>query len=529
MGAKAVAGAGRLVKTSGMTFRTFKLWLAAAELAAGAFLASARAAAPTAPPAPTTALGLFTTHQDIGAVGHAGSVEFDPASGRYILRGGGANLWGTNDAFHFVWREASGDFTLTADLRWLAPGGNPHRKALLMVRQDTGPAARYVDAAWHGDGLTSLQFREEPGGPTREIQSPVRAPRRLRLDKQGETFWMSVAGEDGVWRPAGGAHRVKFTEPFLVGLGVCAHDDARVEAAEFSAVTFTPHATNARTPPVLYSTLEVVNLASLDRRVVLDARAHFEAPNWSRDGRTLLINRAGRLYQVPVSGGEPVVLDTGFAVRCNNDHGYSPDGAWLAISDQSQGDGKSRIYVLPATGGTPRLVTEQGPSYWHGWSPDGATLAYCAERNGEYDIYTIPVRGGPERRLTTAPGLDDGPDYSPDGQWIYFNSERSGRMQIWRMRPDGSGQEQVTHDEWNNWFPHPSPDGRWIVFLSYAREVQGHPANQDVRLRLLPTAGGEPRELARLFGGQGTLNVPSWSPDSRAVAFVSYRLVRERP
>ena len=220
------------------------------------------------------------------------------------------------------------------------------------------------------------------------------------------------------------------------------------------------------------------------------------------------------------------MIDTGFATRINNDHGLSPDGTLLAISDQSQGDRKSRIYVLPAKGGEPRRVSESGPSYWHGWSPDGKTLAYCAERNGEYDVYTIPADGGEERRLTTEPGLDDGPDYSPDGKFIYFNSDRTGRMKIWRMNSDGSDPIQITNDEYNDWFPHPSPDGRWIVFLSYDKDVEGHPANQDVMLRLIPVEGGEIRVLAKLFGGQGTINVPSWSPDSRNLAFVSYRLVQ---
>jgi Tol biopolymer transport system component len=168
------------------------------------------------------------------------------------------------------------------------------------------------------------------------------------------------------------------------------------------------------------------------------------------------------------------------------------------------------------------------PSYWHGWSPDGKTLAYCGERNGEYDIYTIPTEGGEEKRLTTSPGLDDGPDYSPDGQTIYFNSVRTGTMQIWRMKADGSDQQQVTSDQYNNWFPHPSPDGKWIVLLSYEKGVTGHPANKDVMLRMMPAGGGEIQVLAKLFGGQGTINVPSWSPDSRNVAFVSYRLVQPK-
>jgi Tol biopolymer transport system component len=277
---------------------------------------------------------------------------------------------------------------------------------------------------------------------------------------------------------------------------------------------------------MLESTLETIAIDSKDRRVVHHVRGHIEAPNWSRDGKELVFNSGGLLYALPVAGGTPRKIDTGFATRCNNDHGLSPDGTEIAISDQSQGNGQSLIYVLPSTGGTPRRVTPLGPSYWHGWSPDGKTLAYCAERGGDYDVYTIPLEGGEETRLTTAPGLDDGPDYSPDGQWITFNSERTGTMQIWRVRPDGREAQQLTSDGYNDWFPHPSPDGKWVAFLSYEKGVKGHPPNRDVMIRLMPAEGGAIQVLAKLFGGQGTLNVPSWSPDSTSLAFVSYRLVR---
>jgi Tol biopolymer transport system component len=269
--------------------------------------------------------------------------------------------------------------------------------------------------------------------------------------------------------------------------------------------------------------LETVPIGSKDRRVVWWTSNLIEAPNWTPDGQDLIFNSKGLLFRIPVAGGEPRPIDTGFANRLNNDHGISPDGRQLVISDQSRSDRKSRIYVLPIEGGAPRLVTELGPSYWHGWSPDGKTLAYCAERNGEYDVFTIPVQGGSETRLTSAKALDDGPDYSPDGKHIYFNSDRTGRMQIWRMNADGSGQVQLTSDGWNDWFPHPSPDGKWIVFLSYEPGVAGHPANKDVMLRLMSLADGKIEVLAKLFGGQGTINVPSWSPDSKRVAFVSYQ------
>ena len=470
-------------------------------------------------PAP---VGVFENHSDVGAVQKPGAAAFDAASGSYTIAGGGENMWGAADGFHFVWKRVSGDVSLAADIRILGAGGNAHRKAVLLIRQSLDADSAYADAALHGDGLASLQYREVKGGPTREIQSNVKGPTRLRIEREGNYVFMSVAREGEALRPAGGSFRLALNEPFYVGLGVCAHDNAAIEKAVFSKVEL------VNRPRILESTLETISIASKDRRVVYTAEEHFEAPNWSRDGRYFLLNRAGRMIRLPVAGGAPETLDTGFATRCNNDHGISPDGTQLVISDQSQEQRRSLIYVLPIGGGTPRRVTKLAPSYWHGWSPDGRTLVYCAERNGNYDVYSIPVEGGEETRLTTADGLDDGPEYSPDGRYVYFNSVRSGLMQIWRMKPDGSEQIQVTRDEYNNWFAHPSPDGKWLVILSYEKEVTGHPANKDVILRLIPvtpTGYGEIQVLAKLFGGQGTINVPSWSPDSRQLAFVSYRLV----
>jgi WD40 repeat protein len=277
--------------------------------------------------------------------------------------------------------------------------------------------------------------------------------------------------------------------------------------------------------------LETIAIDSSERNVVYRTNDHVEAPNWARDGKFLLFNFNGGIYKLSITGdcktivvpgSTPQLLDTGIAKNCNNDHGISFDGKLLAVS-ASPGGKKSQAYVLPIDGGEARLITPLSPSYWHGWSPDGKTLAYCAERNGNFDIYTIPATGGEETRLTTNPGLDDGPEYSPDGKYIYYNSERDGSMQIWRMKTDGSGQEPVVADEYRNWFPHFSPDGKWMVFISFGKDVMSdeHPANRDVTLRLMPAAGGEIRVLAKIFGGQGTINVPSWSPDSKKVAFVS--------
>jgi TolB protein len=273
------------------------------------------------------------------------------------------------------------------------------------------------------------------------------------------------------------------------------------------------------------SSLEIFSIDSGTRKVIYQADENFEAPNWLSNDSFLLFNMKGEMYQISTKGGTPQKLNTGFATHCNNDHGLSPDNSELVISHHEKETGKSMIYIVPIKGGEPRLITSNAPSYWHGWSPDGKTLSYCAERNEEYDIYSIPVGGGNETRLTSASGLDDGPDYSPDGKYIYFNSFRTGKMKIWRMKPDGSDQEQVTFDAYNDWFAHPSPDGKYIVFVSYEPEIEGHPANQKVTLRLMPIAGGKPKVIAKLFGGQGTINVPSWSPDSKKFAFVSYKLL----
>jgi Tol biopolymer transport system component len=279
------------------------------------------------------------------------------------------------------------------------------------------------------------------------------------------------------------------------------------------------------------SVLEVVDIYSKKIRVIHKTQQHIEAPNWSKGGTYFIVNNKGKLYKIAVGGSAMEVINTGFADACNNDHGISPDGKQLAISyNRNVGDGKtsSAVYTLPINGGTPRLVTELSPSYWHGWSPDGKTLTYCAERNGNYDVYTVPVSGGKETRLTTEEGLDDGPDYSPDGNYIYFNTFRNGSMQIWRMKPDGVSQEQLTKDAYSNWFAHPSPDGKWIVFISYIEDQgQKHPFGKDVKLRLMSLKDKSIHDLtAVFFGGQGTINVPSWSPDSKRLAFISYNVVK---
>jgi sugar lactone lactonase YvrE len=465
-------------------------------------------------------LGLFSNQSDVGSVSRPVAAVYDAAAGKYTIGASGANIWGTEDAFGFVWKQISGDIAIAADIAFVNLSNQGHRKGGLMFRQSLEQGSAYVDVAVHGDGHASLQFRSDTGGPTRTIQCPVTAPKRVRLEKRGPYVTLSIAGADGMFTPSGCSIRLSFDGPFYVGLAVCAHDNAAFETVAFSAVELgaPPPPSTART-----SALEVITLSSLDRRVVYRAGSKTESPHFSPDGTELYFNRDGKIHRLKVGITEtPVVIDTGFATRCINDHGLSPDGTQLVISNLTD-KGKSLMYLVPVGGGTPKLVNAPEPAYWHGWSPDGQTLTYCAARNGEYDIYTIPVSGGKETRLTTTAGTENGPDYSADGRWIYFYADRTGRIQIWRMHPDGSNQEQVTNDDYDNRFPHPSPDGRWIVFLSTkVPPVHGDPAYGDYLLRLIPAAGGAPREIARFFGGNGSLNVPCWSRDSSRIAFASF-------
>jgi len=472
---------------------------------------------------------IFDSETDVGDPILAGSSSYDPGSDAYAIKGGGENMWGVRDSFHFVWTRRSGDFSLTADITFPGVGGHPDRKACLLVRSSLDADSAYVDAALHAAGLTSLQWRENAGANTEQIVANVSSPATLRITRRGDVFWMSWAKRGRSLRPAGGSVKLRLPDPVYVGLGVCSIDDRVLEEAVFSNVrleTLGPPAATAR----LESTLETMDVVHGLRRVVYTGFEHFEAPNWSRDGRELIVNKEGFIYRIPVGGGEFEPIDIGPLTECNNDHVLSSDGAWLAISARAEQDQKSRVYVIPASGGVPRLITPLAPSYLHGWSPDGATLVYCAAREctnySTYDVYSVPFAGGSEQRLTFSPQLNDGPEYSPDGQWIYFNSERTDRMQIWRMRPDGTGQQQVTFDRYNNWFAHPSPDGKLLVFISYGGDVEKylHSANQDVLLRMMHLRRRDVQTLARIFGGQGTINVPSWSPDSQKFAYVSYRL-----
>jgi Tol biopolymer transport system component len=473
-------------------------------------------------------IGVFSGETDVGQVRRAGSTTYDSDRQEYRIAGSGRNMWGDHDDLHYVWTRLTGNFILSTRARFEGRGVEAHRKLGWTIRASLETNSAHVTAALHGDGLVALQFRRAAGANTEEIRFPDSLPNAdavVQLERRDGVYLMSVArfGDTLVTRELSG---VTLPDTVYVGLFVCAHNDSVVERARFSNVRLTIPPKPGYEPYRDYigSNLEILNVANGNATIVHQYSGSFQAPNWTPDGKALIYVQEGRLYRFDLATRTAAPINTDFATRNNNDHVLSFDGRMLGISNHSAEDsGASIVYVLPVEGGVPRRVTAKGPSYLHGWSPDGKWLVYTGQRDKEFDVYKIPVEGGAEIRLTTTAGLDDGPEYSPDGAYIYFNSVRTGRMQLWRMRPDGSEPQQITNDGFNNWFPHLSPDGKWIAFISFPPEVapDDHPFYKHVLLRLMPVGGGSARVIAYVFGGQGTINVPSWSPDGTRLAFVS--------
>jgi TolB protein len=474
------------------------------------------------------AIGNFEGQTDVGRGSRLGSAIYNRQLQTYRISGSGQNMWDTRDAFHFVWKRLHGNFILSTRARFIGAGGEEHRKIGWTIRPSLESSSAHVTAALHGNGLMSLQFRRQSGAITEEIKSADSLPDAdavIQLERRDGAYIMSVA-RYGDTLVTSQLTDVTLPDTVYVGLFVCAHNDSIMERATFSNVRITSPAPRDFVPYRDYigSNLEILDLASGNATIVHQYRGSFQAPNWTRDGKALIYAQEGRLYRFDLATLSAAPINTGSATRNNNDHVLSFDGKMLGISNHVAADSDASIvFTLPASGGTPTRVTAQGPSYLHGWSPDGRWLVYVGQRNDEFDIYKIAASGGEEIRLTTAKGLDDGPEYTPDGAFIYFNSVRSGSMQIWRMHPDGTEPQQVTSDGFNNWFPHISPDGKWMVYISFPSDVapDDHPFYKHVLLRLMPIGGGPARVIAYVYGGQGTINVPSWSPDGTRLAFVS--------
>ena len=487
-------------------------------------------------------MGVFENHADVGMPKKAGSAEYNAATQTYNLKGGGYNIWFNRDEFHYAYKKIAGDFIATANFELVGEGGAPHRKTGWMIRESTDAEAASANAVAHGDGLAVLQWRPLRGAYMRDPEDEVFFPKKsvqiIQLERSGKKVTMRAAHWGEPLQTVASQEMPDMKDSVFVGLYICSHDPEAVAEARVWNVRIDKPVPNDYSPnpavklpanrAVLGCRLEILNVSDGKRKVIHEsASARFEAPNWMPDGKKLLFNQGGSLYTIPIEGGKPEKFNTGDVSWNNNDHCISFDGKKVGISSSREGlqGGGSTVYVLPIQGGTPKLLTEKTPSYLHGWSADSKDVYYVAQREVPiYNVYKMDIATGKEVQLTfNKSGHVDGPEGSPDGKYIYYNGSATGTMQLWRMKPDGSGHEQLTFDQYNNWFPHLSPDGKWIAYISFPPDIEpaSHPSYKRVTLKLMPAAGGAPRVIAYLYGGQGSINVPSWSPDSKQLAFVS--------
>ncbi|HEX6848444.1 MAG TPA: biopolymer transporter TolR [Chitinophagaceae bacterium] len=472
-------------------------------------------------------MGIFEGNDDVGNPVKKGSATYNAETQEYTMNGGGKNMWGNDDQFRFLWKKIKGDFMISATVRFIGKGVDPHRKTGIIARNQLTPNSPYADACVHGDGLTSLQSRHADTAQTVQIVMPTIGAVNIELQRTGNTFTFSAATPGENYKTA--SKELALNEEVFAGLFICSHNETVVEQAVFSNVRIIIPAAKDFRPYRDYigSHLEVMDVETGLRKIVYTVPNSIQAPNWTKDGKHLIYNSTdGLLYKFNLHNNTPEKLNTGFANQNNNDHVLSFDGKQLALSNYVGEKRISTLFILPVTGSDKPIQissADSGHSWLHGWSPDAKRLIFSGNRKGQYDIWAIDIATKKEFQLTNTPTLDDSPEYSPDGKWIYFNSVRTGTMKLWRMKPDGSSQAQVTFDEYNDWFPHVSPDGKWIVFLSYPKEINptDHPWYQKIYLRLMPASGGVPKNIAYVYGGQGTINVPSWSPDSKKIAFVS--------
>ena len=467
-----------------------------------------------APSSVSTHCGLapFSHVADFGAVSAPGEASFDLVQQEFTLRSDGP-LGGVGDTGLLVWRQLRAGCILQA-LTTLPAGGT----AGLVIRGDLEPLGPALAVVRQAGGATSIRVRRTAGGTVEEIRLADDSADMLQLEQRGSDVVVSVARFGDLFSRHA-CHGLAFGAEVVWGL-MAGDGEARfrnVRLVRPAPANFRPY------HDYIGSELELIDATTGRRTIIHHEDDSLQAPNWTPDGAALICNRNGRLWRFDLATRAMALLDTGDQVKNNNDHAISFGGTTLGISS---GD-TSRVYTVPIGGGQPKLLTPEGPSYFHSWSPDDKYLIFTAARGGcgpLMNLYRVPAAGGPEERLTNTPGaLDDGSEYSPDGRWIYFNSTRTGRMQIWRMRPDGSGQEQLTFDDTNNWFPHITPDNRSIVFITYGTDIapEDHPFYRHVYFRTLPLDGGTPRVLAYVYGGQGSMNVNSWAPDSCRFAFVS--------
>lgn len=477
-------------------------------------------------------VGIFQNQKDIGSPKLSGSASYNEETQTYTIKGAGANIWGQRDEHHYLYDKLKGDFIATANFEF--EGINEvHRKIGWMARASELDNAVMIGGYLHGDGLTAGQWRERKGADMQNPFDDVWAAKSyyeiIQLERQGNTFIVRAAHPGEALEVISTKVLEFMPDEILIGIAICSHVEDVIETANIWNVRIdrpVPENYNPGLDGWIGCRMETMNVFNGKRKVIYEEPGRFEAPNWMPNGDKLLFNMDGSLYTMTVDGSEIEKINTGSADQLNNDHCISFDGKMIGIS-HNNGKG-SNVFTLPIKGGEPVAVTTDAPSYLHGWAPNNKEVAYVAQRNGRkiYDIYKKSIKGGKEIKLTDNKKLEhvDGCEYSPDGKYIYYNgSKKGGTMQIWRMKSDGSEKEQLTFDQYNDWFPHISPDGKWMAFISFLPNIKlnSHPSYKRVMLRLMSTSGGAPKVISYLYGGQGTINVNSWSPDSKHISFVS--------
>lgn len=489
-------------------------------------------------------LGIFSFAADIGNLSRKGNADYNQEEQYYLISAGSAEHKKNRDDVHFLYKKIEGDFILTADFSIDPNNASTENEFGWMVRTSLAPDSKQFSVCRNDKGIMYMKWRKKTNdsilNPLNTTMFPKKNMQTIQLERIGSRYSMRVANYGEPLQLLGEENIPEIGNEVFAGLFIQSTDADKQYAVKIwntridKPVPYTYHPNpviqkTLNTKEAVFSCrLETIEINTGVRKIVHEAAHRFEAPNWMPDGKKLLFNDGGLLYKIPVTGGTLEKLHTGDVVKNNNDHGISFDGKMLAISSQKPEDKlySSAVYVLPLEGGTPKLVTKETPSYWHGWAPGNKEVVVVAQRNGKkiFNIYKVDVETGKEEDLTkNTTGHVDGCEYSPDGKYIYYNGNQSGTMQIWRMKPDGSEKEQLTFDEYNNWFPHISPDGKWISIISFPTDIDpdSHPSYKKVMLRIMPAAGGAPRVIAHLYGGQGTMNVNSWSPDSKKLAFVS--------
>lgn len=482
-------------------------------------------------------------HQDIGLAQKPGTARY--AAGVFILQGT-MDLWGTNDGAHIAFQPWHGDAELVARVTAMDnPGGVAHAKASLCIRESTAAGSRHVTMCVTPTDGTQFIYRDQTDVKATRIFADAEAqkssvpkgqfPCWLKVVRRGNVFTGYESPDGEKWQSSGPI-TLDLAADTVIGLAASSHKTNILTTATFDHVTLSqpPASAPPKSSIKRVSQMMTIGVDGSDKRVVYMTRDRIEAPNWSPDGKWLLYNSKGLLWRIRSDGSSkaPEQIPTGGVKGANNDHVISPDGQTIYFT------AVGHLYAVPFEGGQPRRISnDQAPErkfkyFLHGVSPDGKTISYVGveavgdDAWGRMDLYTIPAAGGSDTRLTNIPRPNDGPEYSLDGKWIYFNSEIHaevpGHSQCFRMAPDGTGIEQLTHDERVNWFPHISPDGNWIVYISFPPGTIKHPTDKDIILRRMKPDGREQSDIISFNGGQGTINVNSWSPDSKHFAFVMY-------